>query len=133
LSTLAAPETWTGELIVVLASGLSMMIFPPPGIGVAAVVGSAELAGAGLAPLEGEAFADEEAADGDPLSSTKVVVLSPPHPASAADATPTTSTTPNPFNTLSKRLSAATVTPDPSPVSGRAHYSSRACSLPSGD
>jgi hypothetical protein len=108
LSTLAVPETWTGELIVVLASGLSMMIFPPPGIGVAAVVGSVELAGAGLAPVEGEAFADEAAAVGDPLSSTKLVVLSPPHPASAADASTANRTTPNPFNTLSKRLSAAT-------------------------
>ena len=37
LSTLAVPETSTGELIVVLASGLSMMIFRSPGIGVAAV------------------------------------------------------------------------------------------------
>ena len=60
-----------------------MMTFRLPGIGVAAVLGSDELAGAALALVEGEAFAEEEAlALGDPLSSTKVVVLSPPHPAS---------------------------------------------------
>jgi hypothetical protein len=35
LSTLAVPETWTGDVIELLASGVSMMIRPPPGIGVA--------------------------------------------------------------------------------------------------
>jgi hypothetical protein len=46
------------------------------------VDGSDELAGAALALLEGEALAEAPLALGDPLSSTKVVVLSPPHPAS---------------------------------------------------
>jgi hypothetical protein len=36
LSTLAVPDTCTGEVIELLASGASMMILPPPGIGVAA-------------------------------------------------------------------------------------------------
>ena len=71
LSTLAAPETWIGELIAVLASGLSMMIFEPSGMGVAAVVGSVEPAGVALAPGEAEALALADVpAAGDPLSST---------------------------------------------------------------
>jgi hypothetical protein len=102
LSTLAVPETGTGELIVVLASGLSMMIFRLPAMGVAAVVGSEELAGAALvlADAEAEAFGDAPLAVGDPLSSTKVVVLSPPQPDSAT-ATNAANMTPNPFITLS--------------------------------
>src|SRR6266550_3899759 len=71
LSTLAVPETSTGELIVVLASGLSMMIFRSPGIAVAAVAGSAALVGVALALADGEAPALVEAlAVGEPLSST---------------------------------------------------------------
>ena len=97
LSTLAAPETWTGVLIEVLASGLSMMILMLPGMGVAAVAGSAALVGVALAPAEGEVPALVEAlAEGDPLSSTLVVVLSPPHPASTT-AIRTESPAPNPF------------------------------------
>jgi hypothetical protein len=127
LSTLAAPDTWTGELIAVLASGLSMMIFRLSGIGVAAVVGSEELAGEAPALAEGEALADAEAAVGDPLSSTKVVVLSPPHPDRAAPISAVNRTTPNPFITLSngsapQRLRATLSRRLP----GRAHYSSRA-------
>jgi hypothetical protein len=50
LSTLAVPNTWTGELIALLASGLSMMIFRlGSAIGVAAVAGSVALVGAALA------------------------------------------------------------------------------------
>src|SRR6266550_59784 len=45
LSTLAVPATSTTELIVVLASGLSMMILLPSVGGVTAVVGSDELSG----------------------------------------------------------------------------------------
>jgi len=93
LSTLAVPETGTGELIAVLESGLSMMIFSPSGIGVAAVTGSEELAGVALAEVEGEAPA---VAEGEPLSSTNVVVVSPPHPASTI-AMRTYSPAPNPF------------------------------------
>jgi predicted lipid-binding transport protein (Tim44 family) len=99
LSTLAVPEIWTGELIVVLASGLSMMIFALSGIGVAAVAGRVALVGAALALAlaltEAEAAALAEAL-GEPLSSTKVVVLSPPHPASTT-AIRTPSPAPNPF------------------------------------
>jgi hypothetical protein len=87
-----------------------MMIFKLPGIGVAAVLGSVELAGAALALADAEALGDAALAVGDPLSSTNVVELSPPHPAIAADDSTTNRTTPNPFNTLT----------------GRAHYSSRA-------
>jgi hypothetical protein len=85
-----------------------MMIFKLPGMGVAAVLGSVELAGAALALAD--ALGDAALAVGDPLSSTNVVELSPPHPAIAADDSTTNRTTPNPFNTLT----------------GRAHYSSRA-------
>jgi len=93
------PDTCTGELIAVLASGLSMMIFTLWGIAVAAVTGSDELAGVALVVADGEVPALAEAlADGDPLSSTKVVVLSPPHPASTAH-TRTVSPAPNPFMT----------------------------------
>jgi hypothetical protein len=84
LSTLAVPETSTGEPIAVLASGLSMMILRLPAIGVAAVVGSDELAGEALVPADGEALADAEVAAGDPLDKTNVVLLSPPQPASAS-------------------------------------------------
>jgi hypothetical protein len=97
LSTLAVPEICTGELIAVFASGLSMMIFRVPGIGVAAVMGTSEPVGVALALAEAEAPALAEAlAEGVPLSSTKVVVLSPPHPASTT-AIRTDSPTPNPF------------------------------------
>jgi hypothetical protein len=85
------------------------MIFKPPSIGVAAVFGSEELAGAALALALTEALADAEAV-GDPLSTTKVVVLSPPHPHRVTATSPTNRTTPNPFITL---------------LLGRAHYSSR--------
>jgi hypothetical protein len=54
LSTLAAPETWTGELIEVLASGVSMMIRPPRGIGVAAAPDWEVGEGLGLAPAAGD-------------------------------------------------------------------------------
>jgi hypothetical protein len=87
--------------MAVLASGLSIMILRLPGIGVGAVVGSVDPDGVAEALAEAEALADADAPAGDPLSSTKVVVLSPPHPASAADASPATRTTPNPFITLS--------------------------------
>ena len=97
LSTLAVPDTWTGELIAVLASGLSMMIFRSPGIAVAAVAGSDELAGVVLVLADGEAPAFVEAL-ADPLSMTNVVVLLPPHPASTTD-TRTVSPAPNPFMT----------------------------------
>ncbi len=95
LSTLAVPDTSSGELIAVLESGLSMMIFSPSGIGVAAVTGSEEPAGVALAEVKGEAPALAEAL-GEPLSSTNVVVVSPPHPASTI-ATRTYSPAPNPF------------------------------------
>src|SRR5947209_5177164 len=85
--------------MAVLESGLSMMIFRSPAMGVAAVVGSDEPVDAALA--EAEAFGDAPLADGDPLSSTKLVVLSPPHPVSAAAASPANRTTPSPFITLS--------------------------------
>src|SRR2546428_1410815 len=99
LSTLAVPDTCTGELIAVLASGLSMMIFLLPGIAVAAVTGSDELAGVALVLADGEVPALAEAlADGDPLSSTNVGVLSPPHPASTPH-TRTGSPAPNPLMT----------------------------------
>jgi len=93
------PDTSIGELIAVLASGLSMMIFTLPGMAVAAVAGSDELAGVALTGPDGEAPALVEAlADGEPLSRTKVVVVSPPHPASIA-VTRTISPAPNPFMT----------------------------------
>src|SRR5438128_8724836 len=127
LVTLAVPETSTGELIAVAASGLSMMTFRLPGMGVAAVAGSEERGGWALALALAlvEAWADAPAV-GDPLSSTKVVVLSPPHPASAANAIPNSRTTPNPFINPLQRLGVATVTYTARAVwSGRAHYSSR--------
>src|SRR6266550_2165551 len=95
LSTLAVPDTSSGELIAVLESGLSMMIFDPSGIGVAAVAGRLELAGVPLAVVEGEAPVLAEAL-GEPLSSTNVVVLSPPHPANTT-ANARKSPAPNPF------------------------------------
>jgi hypothetical protein len=98
LSTLAVPDTWTGDVIVVLASGLSMMIFRLSGIGVAAVTGSVVLAGLALAWAEDVAPALALAV-GDPLSTTKVVVLSPPHPANTRQARPRESAAPNPFMT----------------------------------
>jgi hypothetical protein len=113
--------------MAVLASGLSMMIFKPPAIGVAAVFGSDELAGVALAlPLAlTEALADADAV-GDPLSRTKLVVLSPPQPASEADASPTNRTTPNPFITLSNGSAALRLRETLCPRwPGRAHYSSR--------
>jgi hypothetical protein len=107
------PDTRTGELIVVLASGLSMMIFRLSGIGVAAVTGSAELVGAALALAEAVALA-LALADGEPLSSTKVVVLSPPHPANTRHAVARESAAPNPFMTpLNDRR------PQPVTVAGR--------------
>lgn len=92
LATLAAPETATGELMLLLASGLSMMILLPPGIGVAEVaVDPEDAAGEALAPED--AFADAEAdakADGLEVLSTKFVLLSPPQAASPlANMTPT--------------------------------------------
>jgi hypothetical protein len=126
LVTLAVPETVTGEPTAVLASGLSMLIFSAPGMGVAAVLGSEELAGVALvlARAEAEALAD---ALGESLGSTKVVVLSLPHAASAAEAATNSRTTPNPFITLSNGLTPqglrATLF---ATVPSRAHYSSRA-------
>ncbi len=77
-----------------------MMIFRLPAMGVAAVMGSAVLTGVALALTDAEVPALAEAlADGDPLSSTKVVVLSPPHPASTT-AIRTISPAPIPFMTL---------------------------------
>ena len=93
LSTLAVPDTWTGELIPVLESGLSMMILRPSGMGVAAVVGREELAAEALADVEAPALAE---ALGEPLSNTNVVEVSPPQPASTT-ATRTYSPAPNPF------------------------------------
>jgi hypothetical protein len=100
LSTLAVPDTWTGELIVVLAFGLSMMIFRLSGIAVAAVAGSVELAGEALALAEAllPAFA-EALALGVPVSSTKLVVLSPPQAARPRHAVPTTNAAANLFMT----------------------------------
>jgi hypothetical protein len=91
LSTLAVPEIATGELIALLPSGLSMMIFRLLRMGVAAVVGSDELAGEALAPVDGEALPDAELAAGDPLCSTKVVVLSPPQAAMVVRHAPASS------------------------------------------
>jgi hypothetical protein len=67
------------------------------------VFGSEELAGEALAPAlaVGEAVGDAAPAVGDPLSRTKVVVLSPPHPDRVTATSPTNRTSPNPFNTLS--------------------------------
>src|SRR5207253_9561559 len=65
-------------------------------MGVAAVVGSEELAGDPLAPVEGEAPPDAEA-EGDGVCSTYVVPLSPPHAATPRQASPRISATPNPF------------------------------------
>jgi hypothetical protein len=101
LSTLAVPETCTGELIAVLASGLSMMIFTlGSAIGVTAVAGRVE--GAGVAPGLADALVlglAEALGAGVPVSSTNVVVLSPPHAANARHAVPTTSAAPNLFMT----------------------------------
>ena len=96
LSTLAVPDTCTGEPIAVLESGLSMMIFEPSGIAVAAVAGSDEVVGVVEAFVEGEVPALAEAL-GEPLSSTKVVVVSPPHPASTTTTIRTDSPAPDPF------------------------------------
>jgi hypothetical protein len=128
LVTLAVPETVTGEPTAVLASGLSMLIFSAPGMGVAAVLGSEELAGVALvlarAEAEAEALAD---ALGESLGSTKVVVLSLPHAASAAEAATNSRTTPNPFITLSNGLTPQGLRATPfATVPSRAHYSSRA-------
>jgi hypothetical protein len=126
LVTLAVPETVTGEPTAVLASGLSMLIFSAPGMGVAAVLGSEELAGVALvlARAEAEALAD---ALGESLGSTKVVVLSLPHAASAAEAATNSRTTPNPFITLSNGLTPQGLRATPfATVPSRAHYSSRA-------
>jgi len=101
------------------------MIFKPPAIGYAAVVGSEELAGAALALVPGEALAEAEAV-GEPLSRTKVVVLSPPHPDSAADASPSDRTTANPFITLSNDSAPLRLRVTGRGAIGRAHYSSRA-------
>jgi len=112
LSTLAVPDTCTGELIEVLASGLSMMIFEPSGIGVAAVAGSVEPVGVALACAVVVAPALALAV-GEPLSSTKVVVLSPPHPANTRQASPRETAAPNPFMTpLNDQR------PQPVPVAG---------------
>src|SRR6266550_5787708 len=120
LSTLAVPDTCRGELIAVLESGLSMMIFNPSGIGVAAVSGREELAGVALAVVEGEAPALAEAL-GEPLSSTNVVVLSPPHPANTT-ANATNSPAPNPFmrTELGAIICCAQhrIAPSPSPARG---------------
>jgi hypothetical protein len=76
-----------------------MMIFTLSGIGVAAVAGSVALVGVALALVlaltEPEALALAEAL-GEPVSNTKVVVLSPPHPANTT-AIRTPSPAPNPF------------------------------------
>ena len=100
LSTLAVPETSTGELIALLPSGLSMMIFRFLGIGVAAVMGREEVSGEVLVAADGEALAEAALAVGVPLVKTYVVVLSPPHPAIAIAATPTSNPTLNPFISL---------------------------------
>jgi hypothetical protein len=111
LSTLAVPETSTDALIVVLASGLSMMIFPPSGIGVAAVVGSEELSGEAAALADAEALAEGEPAVGDAPESTNVVVLSLPHPAIATAVTLTSRPVKNPFIDPSTRRPSLPVTP----------------------
>jgi hypothetical protein len=91
-----------------------MMIFRlGSAIGVAAVAGSVALVGAalalGLALTEAEAPALAEVL-GEPVSSTKVVVLvlSPPHPASTT-AIRTDSPAPNPF--ITTELGALYVAP----------------------
>jgi hypothetical protein len=111
LSTLAVPATSTGELIVLLASGLSMKTLLPSSGGVTAVVGSEELSGEAPPPADGEALAEPELAVGDPLDSTNVVVLSPPHPAIASAAMLTNTPTPNPFMTPLNALPVSPVTP----------------------
>jgi hypothetical protein len=87
--------------MAVLASGLSMMIFKVGSvIGVTAVAGSEEIVGVAPGAAEGlvPAFA-EALADGDPVSSTKVVVLSPPHAARARHVVATDSAANNLFMT----------------------------------
>jgi hypothetical protein len=87
LATLAAPETWRGEVIELLASGLSMMILPPPGIGVASTPVAPEEV-AGVAEVAADALADAEAeADAELVVRTKLVLLSPPHAAREAART----------------------------------------------
>ena len=71
------------------------MIFEPSRIGVAAVAGSVEPVGVALGWAEVVAPALALAV-GEPLSSTNVVVLSPPHPASTT-AIRTLSPAPIPF------------------------------------
>ena len=95
LSTLAVPATSTGELTAVPPSGLSMMILKLFRMGVAAVVGSEELAGD--PSVEAEALAEGDPADGDSDCSTYVVPPSLPHPANPRPVSPRISATPNPF------------------------------------
>src|SRR5256714_4910381 len=102
LSTLAVPATSTAELIVVLESGLSMMILLPSVGGVTVVVGSEE--GDPEVPADGEALAEGELAAGEPLSCTKVVTLSPPHPAIASATMLTNTPAANPLMSPLKRL-----------------------------
>src|SRR5437879_13788303 len=109
--------------MAVLESGLSMMIFRPPAMGVAAVVGSDEPVDAALALAEAEAFGDAPLADGDPLSSTKLVVLSPPHPVSAAAASPANRTTPPPFIPLSNASAPHRLRRPAEPIIARARHS----------
>ena len=97
LATLAVPETSTGELMGLAPSGLSMMIRSPLAMGVAAVFGSEDDSGDAAELLDGAALVEAEApADGELLPRTKVVLVSPPQPASSMPVA-TTMAIPIPF------------------------------------
>jgi len=74
-----------------------MILLPSVG-GVTAAVD--ELSGDAPALADGEGPVEVEPGDGEPLSSTKVVVLSPPHPAIATAAMLTNTPTANRFMSL---------------------------------
>ena len=86
---------------------------------------SVESVGEALALLEADALAFAEApALGDPLSSTKLVVLSPPQAASIRQAVPTTSAAPYLFISPLNASAARSVTPRVGAVANSRHYRS---------
>src|SRR2546423_3023804 len=78
-----------------------MMILLPSVGGVTVVVGEE---GEPEVPADGEALAEGELAAGEPLSCTKVVTLSPPHPAIASATMLANTPTANPLMSPLKRL-----------------------------
>lgn len=78
LSTLAVPETSTGELMGLLPSGLSMMMRSPPAMGVAEAAGCADVFEVSELVAVGETVAEAVGEPGVLPPWTKVVMLSPP-------------------------------------------------------